>query len=177
MQFVFAGKAHPLDDAAKEIARAMFALKHAPQIRNRVVFIEDYDLTVAGTLIAGCDVWLNLPRPPFEASGTSGMKAAMNGCLNLSVLDGWWREAYDGSNGWAIDGDVDPDEAAKDDRDAAALYGLFEREVRPLFYERDESGIPSGWLRRVRASMSTVGPRFCATRMIDEYVDQVYTAC
>ena len=90
---------------------------------NRVVFIEDYDLSVADRLIAGCDVWLNLPRPPFEASGTSGMKAAFNGCLNLSVLDGWWAEAFDGSNGWAIDGDVDPDEAAKDERDAAALYG------------------------------------------------------
>ncbi len=174
-QFVFAGKAHPLDDAAKAIARDMFALKHAPEIRNRVVFIEDYDLSIAGTLIAGCDVWLNLPRPPFEASGTSGMKAALNGCLNLSVLDGWWAEAYDGSNGWAIDGDVDPDEEAKDDRDAAALYGLFENDVRPLFFRRDAGGIPSLWLERVRASMRTLAPRYCATRMLDDYVNQVYT--
>jgi len=175
-QFVFAGKAHPLDDAAKAIAREMFALKHAPQVRNRVVFIEDYDLSFAGPLIAGCDVWLNLPRPPFEASGTSGMKAALNGCLNLSVLDGWWAEAYDGSNGWAIDGDVDPDETAKDDRDAAALYSLFENDVRPLFFQRDARGIPSLWLQRVRASMRTLGPRYCATRMLDDYVNQVYTA-
>ena len=175
-QFVFAGKAHPLDDAAKAIAREMFALKHAPEVRNRVVFIEDYDLSFAGPLIAGCDVWLNLPRPPFEASGTSGMKAALNGCLNLSVLDGWWAEAYDGSNGWAIDGDVDPDETAKDDRDAAALYSLFENDVRPLFFQRDARGIPSLWLQRVRASMRTLGPRYCATRMLDDYVNQVYTA-
>jgi len=174
-QFVFAGKAHPLDDAAKAIAREMFALKHAREIRNRVVFIEDYDLSVAGPLIAGCDVWLNLPRPPFEASGTSGMKAALNGCLNLSVLDGWWAEAYDGSNGWAIDGDVDPDETAKDDRDAAALYGLLENEVRPLFFQRDGRGIPTLWLQRMRASMRTLGPRYCATRMLEDYVNQVYT--
>ena len=154
----------------------MFALKQAPEVRNRVVFLKDYNLSVAGPLIAGCDVWLNLPRPPFEASGTSGMKAALNGCLNLSVLDGWWAEAYDGSNGWAIAGDVDPDETAKDDRDATALYGLFENEVRPLFFQRDARGMLSLWLQRVRASMRTVGAkRYCATRMLEDYVNQVYT--
>ncbi len=139
-----------------------------------MVFIEDYDLSVAGTLIAGCDVWLNLPRPPLEASGTSGMKAALNGCLNVSVLDGWWMEGFDGSNGWGIDGDVDPDDSAKDERDAATLYALIENEVRPSFFERDDRGIPKLWLQRVRASMRTLGPKYCATRMIDEYVSQVY---
>jgi starch phosphorylase len=173
-QFVFAGKAHPLDDAAKAIAQRMFELKRSPGVGNRVVFIEDYDLSVADTLIAGCDVWLNLPRPPLEASGTSGMKAALNGCLNVSVLDGWWMEGFDGSNGWGIDGDVDPDEAAKDARDAATLYAVLGDEVRPSFFERDDRGIPKLWLQRVRASMRTLGPKYCATRMIDEYVSRVY---
>ena len=173
-QFVFAGKAHPLDDAAKAIAQHMFALKSSPGVANRAVFIEDYDLSVAGTLIAGCDVWLNLPRPPLEASGTSGMKAALNGCLNLSVLDGWWAEGFDGSNGWGINGDIDPDESAKDARDAATLYAVVKDEVKPLFFERDARGIPNLWLQRVRASMRTLGPKYCATRMLDDYVNQVY---
>jgi len=173
-QVVLAGKAHPLDDAAKAIAQHLFALKRSPGVGNRVVFVEDYDLSVASTLIAGCDVWLNLPRPPLEASGTSGMKAALNGCLNLSVLDGWWAEGFDGSNGWAIDGDIDPDEAAKDERDATRLHDLLEDEVRPLFFERDQFGIPRLWLQRVRASMRTLVPNFSATRMLDQYVNQVY---
>ncbi|MGO9964618.1 MAG: alpha-glucan family phosphorylase [Acidimicrobiales bacterium] len=174
-QFVFAGKAHPLDDAAKAIAQHMFALKSSPGVINRAVFVEDYDLAAAGTLIAGCDVWLNLPRPPLEASGTSGMKAALNGCLNLSVLDGWWAEAFDGSNGWAIDGDTDPDAAAKDARDAATFYSLVKNEVKPLFFDRDARGIPTRWLQRVRASMRTLGPMYSATRMLDDYVGKVYT--
>jgi starch phosphorylase len=174
LQFVFAGKAHPLDDAAKAFAQRMFELKRVPEVGNRVVFLEDYDLSAATTVVAGCDVWLNLPRPPFEASGTSGMKAALNGGLNLSVLDGWWMEAYDGSNGWAIDGSVDPDEAAKDERDATALYDLIDNDVKPLFYERNEHGIPTAWLERVRASLRTLGPRYCATRMLDDYVSQIY---
>ncbi|MGA2803550.1 MAG: alpha-glucan family phosphorylase [Acidimicrobiales bacterium] len=174
-QFVFAGKAHPLDDAAKAIAQHMFALKSSPGVINRAVFVEDYDLAAAGTLIAGCDVWLNLPRPPLEASGTSGMKAALNGCLNLSVLDGWWAEAFDGSNGWAIDGDTDPDGAAKDARDAAIFYSLVKNEVKPLFFDRDARGIPTRWLQRVRASMRTLGPMYSATRMLDDYVRKVYT--
>lgn len=174
LQLVFAGKAHPMDDGAKAIAQRMFELKRSPAVADRVVFVEDYDLRVAGPIVAGCDVWLNLPRPPMEASGTSGMKVALNGGLNLSVLDGWWREAYDGSNGWAIDGDVDPDEAAQDARDAEAVYDLLENEVKRLFYERDERGIPVGWLAKVRASLRTLGPRFCATRMLEDYVQRVY---
>ena len=174
LQLVFAGKAHPLDDAAKAFAQRMFDLKRVPEARNKVVFVEDYDLASAGTLVAGCDVWLNLPRPPLEASGTSGMKAALNGCLNLSVLDGWWAEGYDGSNGWAIDGSVDPDEDAQDDRDAAELYRIVSDEIKPAFYERDEDGIPQAWIAAMRSSLKTLGPRFCATRMLEDYVSRIY---
>jgi starch phosphorylase len=174
IQLVFAGKAHPQDDAGKAFAQRMFDLKRVPEVGNKVVFLEDYDLSSATTAVAGCDVWLNLPRPPYEASGTSGMKAAMNGCLNLSVLDGWWMEAYDGTNGWAIDGSVDPDEVAKDERDAASLYDLLEHQVKPLFYERDGRGVPVRWLEMVRASLKTLGPTYCASRMLGDYVAKVY---
>jgi starch phosphorylase len=176
VQLVFAGKAHPLDDGAKAIAQHMFELKRAPEVGNRVVFIEDYDMRVAPTIVAGCDVWLNLPRPPLEASGTSGMKAAMNGSLNLSVLDGWWAEGFDGTNGWGIDGNVDPDDGAKDARDADAIYNILEHEAKPLFFTRDDAGLPRGWLERIRASLRTLGPRFSAGRMINDYVTDVYRA-
>jgi starch phosphorylase len=174
LQFVLAGKAHPSDEEAKRVAQQLFQLKGEPVVGSHVVFLEDYDLTSAHALVAGCDVWLNLPRPPLEASGTSGMKAALNGGLNLSVLDGWWAEAYDGSNGWAIDGSVEADDAAKDERDARALFDLVEREVRPLFEARDDAGIPRDWLERVKASMRTVGPRFSASRMLADYERDVY---
>ena len=174
MQVILAGKAHPLDDGAKAIAGRMFALKRAPAIGNSVVFMEDYDLRVAPTIVAGCDVWLNLPRPPMEASGTSGMKAALNGGLNLSVLDGWWAEAYDGTNGWAIDGAVDPDDGAKDQRDASALYDLLEHEVQPCFYAVGADGLPHRWLAMVRASLKSLGPQYCATRMVADYVTRIY---
>jgi starch phosphorylase len=149
-------------------------MKRGLEVPNRFVFLEDYDLRVAPRLVAGCDVWLNLPRPPFEASGTSGMKAALNGGLNLSVLDGWWCEGYNGSNGWAIDGSMLDDPAAQDERDASALYDLLENEVRPLFFARDANGIPIGWLARVRASLRTLGPRFSSNRMTDDYVTEIY---
>ncbi|HTN81125.1 MAG TPA: alpha-glucan family phosphorylase [Acidimicrobiales bacterium] len=174
VQFVFAGKAHPLDDGAKAIVRDLFQLKRAPEVADRVAFLEDYDLSVAGHLVAGCDVWVNVPRPPEEASGTSGMKAALNGVLNLSVLDGWWAEAYDGTNGWAIDGDIAPDVDAQDQRHADALFDLLEHAVVPLFHDRDPAGIPRGWLAMVRANLRTNGPRFAATRMLREYADRVY---
>jgi starch phosphorylase len=173
-QFIVAGKAHPLDDEAKNVARNMFTLKRGLDVPNRLVFLEDYDLRVAPRLVAGCDVWLNLPRPPLEASGTSGMKAALNGGLNLSVLDGWWGEGYNGQNGWAIDGSVDDDTEAQDERDARALYDLLENEVKPLFFTRDANGIPIGWLARTRASLRSLGPKFCANRMVDDYVERIY---
>jgi starch phosphorylase len=144
-------------------------------IAERVVFLDDYDLASAALLVRGCDVWMNLPRPPLEASGTSGMKSVVNGGLQLSVLDGWWAEGYDGDNGWALSGDVDHDHHAQDERDVKAFNGALADEVVPLFYDRDGDGPPARWLAKVRASLRTLGPRFSATRMLSEYVDGPYT--
>jgi starch phosphorylase len=174
IQVVIAGKAHPKDDRAKRFVQTIFAYKHEPLAGARVAFLEDYDIDIARQLVAGCDVWLNVPRPPLEASGTSGMKAALNGGLNLSVLDGWWCEGYDGTNGWAIRSEPGPDEVTQDGRDAAALYHLLEDEIIPLFYERDASGVPRRWVERVRASLRTLPARFCAARTIHEYLVRVY---
>jgi len=174
VQFVFAGKAHPDDTEAKEVVRQLFSLKRAPSVAGRAAFLEDYDIPLAGHLVAGCDVWVNVPRPPNEASGTSGMKSVLGGGLQLSVLDGWWAEAYDGSNGWAIDGSVDHDHQAQDWRDARALFDLMEQQVVPMFHERDASGVPQRWVAMMRRSLMTNGPRFSATRMVREYADRVY---
>jgi starch phosphorylase len=125
-------------------------------------------------LVRGCDVWLNLPRPPLEASGTSGMKSVVNGGLQLSVLDGWWAEGYNGDNGWAIAGDVDTDHYAQDERDADALHRLIDGDVVPAFYEGDADGVPAGWLSRIKASLQTLGPRFSARRMLSEYIASPY---
>lgn len=175
VQFLFAGRAHPQDDAAKHIVQQMFALKGEAEVAGRVAFLEDYDLTLAPKVVAGCDLWVNLPRPPLEASGTSGMKAAINGSLNLSVLDGWWPEAYDTTNGWAIDGTVDADHDAQDRRDSAAVFDLLEQEIVPMFHRRDEMGVPTEWTRMVRRSLMTIGPRFSAARMLRDYLDGVYS--
>ncbi len=174
VQVVIAGKAHPRDEGAKRMVQAVFSLKGAPVVGARVAFVEDYDLDVARILVAGCDVWVNLPRPPQEASGTSGMKAAMNGDLNLSVLDGWWCEGFDGKNGWAIRSEPGPDDAAQDARDADAFYGILEREVVPEFYDRDAEGLPRAWLRRVRGALRTLGPAFNTARTLHEYVARIY---
>jgi glycogen phosphorylase len=179
VQVVLAGKAHPRDEEAKRALHSLFGLKAAKVIGERVVFLDDYDLHSAARLVRGCDVWLNVPRPPLEASGTSGMKSVFNGGLQLSVLDGWWAEAYDSDppsspNGWAIPGEVDPDHDAQDDRDAAVLHHLLEDEILPTFYERDEAGLPQRWLEMIRASLRTLGPTFSATRMLAQYVDGPY---
>jgi starch phosphorylase len=174
VQFVFAGKAHPDDTAAKEVVRQVFSLKRAPGVAGRAAFLEDYDIPLAGHLVAGCDVWVNVPRPPNEASGTSGMKSCLGGGLQLSVLDGWWSEAFDGSNGWAINGDVDTDHAAQDQRDARDMFNLLEHEVVPMFHDRDADGIPQRWVAMMRRSLMTNGPRFSATRMVVEYASRVY---
>jgi starch phosphorylase len=174
VQVVLAGKAHPRDEEAKRALQTVFGLKAARVVGERVVFLDDYDLASGAALVRGCDVWLNLPRPPLEASGTSGMKSVFNAGLQLSVLDGWWAEAYDGHNGWAIPGDVDPDHHAQDDRDALALHGLLDEQVLPAFYERDRSGIPPRWVEMMRASLRTLGPRFCASRMLAEYLKGPY---
>jgi starch phosphorylase len=174
VQVVLAGKAHPRDEEAKRSLQRLFGLKYARVIAERVVFLDDYDLASAALLVRGCDVWLNLPRPPLEASGTSGMKSVINGGLQLSVLDGWWAEGFDGTNGWGLSGDVDHDAHAQDQRDSAAFNRTVAEEVVPLFYDRDGDAVPVQWLARVKASLRTLGPRFSATRMLDEYVDGPY---
>jgi starch phosphorylase len=176
VQILLAGKAHPQDDEAKRIVQRLFQAKGAPFVGERIAYLHDYDMSIAQHLVAGCDVWVNVPRPPLEASGTSGMKAALNGGLNLSVLDGWWAEAYDGSNGWAIDGDGDPDPEATDRRHAARLIDLLEHEVVPTFNERDSAGLPRAWIAHVRASIRTAASRFSADRMVNDYVQRVYLA-
>ena len=174
VQVVLAGKAHPRDEEAKRSLQAVFGLKAAKVVGERVVFLDDYDLATAQALVQGCDLWLNLPRPPLEASGTSGMKSVLNGGLQLSVLDGWWAEAYDGANGWAISGDVDHDHHAQDERDAAAFHHLLSDEVLPAFYDRGDAGLPVRWIEMMRASLRTLAPIFCATRMLDQYVEGPY---
>jgi starch phosphorylase len=143
-------------------------------VRDRVVFLEDYDITLAEEMVRGVDVWLNTPRRPWEASGTSGMKVLANGGLNASTLDGWWAEAYDPRVGWRIGGDDDSRESSPDAADAARLYDMLEHEIIPESYARDASGIPVRWLERVRASMAELAPRFSANRMVREYVTNMY---
>jgi len=173
IQLVVAGKAHPQDDTAKSALRDGFQSRHHGPVGRRVVFLEDYDMYMASRIVAGVDLWLNLPRPPLEASGTSGMKVMLNGGLNLSVLDGWWAEAYDGDNGWAIDSrEGDPE--IQDDQDAMALFDLLGNEVIPLFYDRGPDNIPHRWLQRVKTSMQNLIPQFTAERMLRDYVTNLY---
>ena len=174
MQLVLAGKAHPNDEEGKRSAQGLFGFKDLAHAAERVSFLDNYDLAIAGHLVAGCDLWVNLPRPPLEASGTSGMKSVLNGGLNLSVLDGWWAEAFDGENGWGITGEAVYDPHVQDTRDAAAFYDLLEHEVAPLFYDRDAAGIPRGWVQRIKRSLRSNGPEFSATRMVGDYVDRAY---
>jgi starch phosphorylase len=176
IQVVIAGKAHPRDDEAKRIIQVIFGMKSARVVAERVVFLEDYDMSSAARMVAGCDVWVNTPRPPLEASGTSGMKAMLNGGLNLSVLDGWWAEAADGENGWSIQSESGPDNHVQDTRDSDQLYALLERQVVPLFYERDADGVHSAWLKRIKASLRSLAPRFNTTRMLQDYRTKVYPA-
>jgi starch phosphorylase len=175
VQIIFAGKAHPADDPAKHHLQSVFMRALDPLFAGRVAFIDDYDLHVAHYLVQSCDVWLNNPRRPLEASGTSGMKAAINGVPHLSIGDGWWAEGYNGSNGWIIQSETDPsDHALTDAADAAALYRLLEDEVVPAFFDRDDRGIPTRWLRVVREAMRSTLPRFSTRRMLKEYVRQMY---
>lgn len=174
LQIVLAGKAHPADYEGKLMVQRLFTLKEEPFVAGRVVFLEDYDLAMAQRLVAGCDLWVNLPRPPLEASGTSGMKAAMNGCINLSVLDGWWEEAFDGDNGWAIGSPPNADAETQDAHDATELYDLLESEVVPAFHDRDGDGVPHRWVARVRASLCTAVQHFTASRMLDDYLASSY---
>lgn len=176
VQFVFAGKAHPQDQGAKQILQQLALWKLDPQVVNRTVFLQDYDQEIARKMVQGVDVWLNVPRRPLEASGTSGEKVAMNGGLNFSILDGWWPEGYDGTNGWAIgDMHVEGESHEEDLRDAESLYALLEEQVVPAYYERDERGIPRRWLGMMKRAIETLVPQFNSDRMVQEYVQKIYT--
>jgi starch phosphorylase len=175
VQFVFAGKAHPADRPGQRVIQEIFERSRSPHLRGRVYMLEDYDMRVASFLVRGVDVWLNNPRRPLEASGTSGMKAAVNGAVNLSVLDGWWDEGYTGDNGWAIGGrETNPDEATQDHADAMDVYRILEEEVVPLYYDRDAAGLPSGWISLMRRSIASTIWRFSTTRMLRQYIEEMY---
>jgi starch phosphorylase len=175
VQIIFAGKAHPADFEGKELIRQIIQLSFQDQFRHRVVFIEDYDMAVARRMVQGVDVWLNTPRRPLEASGTSGMKVAFNGGLNMSVLDGWWPEGYRGNNGWAIGkGEVYDDMEYQNEVEGRAIYDLLEKEIVPLFYDRGPDGIPRSWLATMKASLQTICPSFSTERMVQEYTERSY---
>jgi starch phosphorylase len=175
LQIIYAGKAHPADEPGKQLIQKIANLRHDPRFAGRIAFVEDYDINVCRHLVQGVDVWLNNPRRPLEASGTSGQKAVLNGALNLSILDGWWAEAYDGSNGFAIGrGTQHIDERITDARDAADLYRVLENEVIPLYYDRDIDGLPRHWIKRMMNSISSLAWRFSAHRMVADYVRWAY---
>ncbi|MBN2318706.1 MAG: alpha-glucan family phosphorylase [Acidobacteria bacterium] len=175
VQFIFSGKAHPADDEGKRRIQKIIHLSQHSELRGHLVFIENYDVHTARQMTSGCDVWLNTPRRPMEASGTSGQKIISNGGLNLSILDGWWREAYDGTNGFAIGEDSHPDSVEEQDRlDNINLCKVLSEEVLPCFYDRDDRGIPRRWIEKIRRSMATMLPKFTTWRMVQEYVQKYY---
>lgn len=175
IQLIVAGKSHPADDAGKALIQQIVRFADRPAVRHRIAFLPDYDMSMARYLYWGCDVWLNNPLRPLEACGTSGMKSALNGGLNLSIRDGWWDEWFDGENGWAIpSADGVTDENRRDDLEAGALYDLLEHSVTPKFYERDERDLPPRWLEMVRHTLETLGPKVLAWRMVCDYVDKYY---
>ena len=175
VQIIFAGKAHPADQEGKDFIRRIVHFARQPEFRHRIVFLEDYDIKVGRYLYQGVDVWLNTPRRPLEASGTSGMKATANGAINISILDGWWDEAYDGTNGWAIGrGEEYQDTDYQDQIESQALYQILESEVVPMFYARSRDGLPREWIRRMKHAMRTICPVFSAYRMVREYAERLY---
>jgi starch phosphorylase len=172
VQIIFAGKAHPQDGPGKEVLQQVYSFTRDARLEGRVAFIEDYDMHLAHRLVQGVDLWLNMPRVPLEASGTSGMKAGLNAVPQLSTLDGWWQEGFAGQNGWAVplaQPGEDPDAA-----DGARLYSLLEDQIIPLFYQRDAEGLPTGWLSRMKQSLRIAGSRFTARRMVQQYVRDYY---
>ena len=175
VQFVFAGKSHPADEGGKRLIQQIVQISAMPQFKNRIVFVENYDFNVARFLYHGCDVWLNNPTRPLEASGTSGEKVITSGCLNFSVRDGWWDEAYDGTNGWAIGDDtfrLEPE--VQDEFDAFSIYEILRRDIVPLYYDQDSAGIPKRWIERVRRSLATIGPVYNTSRMVEDYATMFY---
>jgi starch phosphorylase len=178
LQIIFAGKAHPNDIPGKSLIKELVHFSRKEEVQSRIIFLEDYDMTMSRYLTSGSDVWLNTPRRPLEASGTSGMKAGMNGVLNCSVLDGWWAEAFRNhgpSIGWAIgSGEMYSDEELQDDIESQALYDLLEREIIPLFYQRGRDGLPREWIKRMKASMRFIGAEYSSHRMLKEYSERFY---
>ena len=175
VQLIFAGKAHPADEPGRYFIHEVLSFCHDHKLGGHIAFIEDYEMHMAKYLVQGVDIWLNTPRFPMEASGTSGMKAALNGVLNLSVLDGWWVEGYNGANGWGIQPlNEQADTQAHDHHDVEQLYRVLEQEAVPLFYQRDRDGIPRGWLQMVKECIRTIAPQFCTTRMLKDYVSLMY---
>jgi starch phosphorylase len=175
VQLIFSGKAHPHDVPGKNLIKDIIHISSQPELRSRIVFLENYDIGTAKYLVSGSDLWLNTPRRPMEASGTSGMKAAINGVLNCSILDGWWAEGYDPSLGWAIgSGESYEDVEEQDEIESKLLYDLLEREIIPLYFDRGPDGLPRGWIKKMKTSMRTLGPRFDSHRMLMEYCDQFY---
>jgi glycogen phosphorylase len=175
VQFVFAGKAHPLDEPGKKVLQQIAQMMRDSQFADKFVFVEDYDINVGRHFVQGVDVWLNNPRRPLEASGTSGQKVVLNGGLNLSVLDGWWAEAYDGRNGFAIGtGRTHSNMNVHDTRDGEDLYRVLREEVIPLYYQRDRDGLPRGWIKRMKRTIRTLGWRFNADRMVMDYTLKCY---
>jgi starch phosphorylase len=175
LQFVFAGKAHPADQAGKDMIRDLDRFIRQLEVGHSFVFVQDYDMAVARTMYQGCDVWLNTPRRPLEACGTSGMKAALNGALNCSILDGWWDECFDGENGWAIESDDDePDQQLRDQRESTSLFELLEGEIAPLFHRRTNDGVPADWIAKMKHNWRTLGPFVTASRMVRDYTTDVY---
>ena len=176
VQIIFAGKAHPADEPGKLLIQKVYREVKRAENGGRLVFLDDYDMNLARYLVQGVDVWLNTPRRPNEASGTSGQKAALNGVLNFSVLDGWWREGYNGSNGWAIGTDMDYEDADyQDQKDAESLYQTLENEIIPTYYlERTADDLPVEWIQRMKTCMRTLGPQFSMRRMVKEYTEDLY---
>ena len=175
VQLIYAGKAHPRDNGGKELIKEITHFARRPELRRRVVFLEDYDINVARYLVQGVDVWLNNPRRPLEASGTSGMKAACNGGLNFSILDGWWVEGYAGDNGFAIGaGEEYSDMAYQDEVESRAILDILEQEIVPLFYKRGADGVPRGWLRMMKRSIASLTPVYSTGRMVAEYATTAY---
>lgn len=175
IQFVFAGKAHPRDDAGKAFIQKVIHLSKYTELQGHVVFLENYDIHVCRMMASGCDIWLNNPRRPLEASGTSGMKTTAHGCLNVSILDGWWREGYDGTNGFAIGPDSHPDDLEEQDRvDSENLYNVLTGEVIPAFFDRDDQGIPRQWIARIRRAWVTLAAQFSTWRMVQDYTEKYY---
>lgn len=175
LQILFAGKAHPADKPGQELIQHIFELSRTDKLLGRVFFVENYDMRVGAMLVQGVDVWLNNPRRPLEASGTSGQKASLNGALNFSVLDGWWPEGYDGENGWSIGSEKTYDSEAEQDRaDAESFYRTLEEEIAPLYYDRDHRGLSVGWVQRMKRAMATVSPVFSSDRMVRDYVEEAY---